>query len=212
MEALRNVTSRSATTWLVSAGLALTAHPALPADLAIPNTFVPGTPATATSVNQNFTAIQNAVNSKQNPVVPCPAGQTINTVNQDGTVVCLVANDTSGVEFVNNTSGSISGTTATIATITATVPAAGFLIATVHGNASCSGSFIVVTLQNATTSVTSPTTFDSRANSNFQYYTVNYVFPVNPGANVINAQASCSGGTGFMNVNTLNAIFVPNRY
>jgi hypothetical protein len=165
-------------------------------------------------VNQNFSATQSAVNSKQDRVAQgCSSGQSIQTINQNGSVVCQVANDTSGVEFVNNVFGvTINGTTATVATITATVPAAGFLIATVYGNASCSGTSVTVTLQNATTAVTSPTTFDSRANGNFQYYIANYVFQVNSGANVINAQANCSGGTGLMNVNTLNAIFVPNRY
>jgi hypothetical protein len=199
---------------LCTACVALFSPLAWATDLTIPNTFVPGAPASAASVNQNFSATQSAVNSKQDRIaLGCPAGQSIQTVNQNGSVVCQVANDTSGVEFVNNVFGvTITTTTATVATITATVPAAGFLIATVYGNASCSGTSVTVTLQNATTSTTSPTTFDSRANGNFQYYTANYVFQVNSGANVINAQANCSGGTGLMNVNTLNAIFVPNRY
>jgi hypothetical protein len=198
----------------VSAWLALSSPLAWAADLTIPNTFVPGAPASAASVNQNFSATQSAVNSKQDRVAQgCSPGQSIQTINQNGSVVCQVANDTSGVEFVNNVFGvTINGTTATVATITATVPAAGFLIATVYGNASCSGTSVTVTLQNATTAITSPTTFDSRSNGNFQYYITNYVFQVNSGANVINAQANCSGGTGLMNVNTLNAIFVPNRY
>jgi len=214
MKALPRMTSHSAVVCALSACLALASTLVWPADLTIPNTFVTGTPASAASVNQNFSATQTAVNSKQDRVSgACPTGQSIRSINQDGTVVCQVANDTSGVEFVNNTFGvSINATTATVATITATVPAAGFLIATVYGNASCSGSYVTVTLQNATTAVTSPSTFDSRANGNFQYYAVHYVFPANAGANTINAQASCSGGTGLMNVNTLYAIFVPNKY
>jgi len=59
------------------------------ADLTIPNSFQSGAPATAASVNANFTATATAVNSKQNQVLaPCAAGQAIKSVNQNGTVVC----------------------------------------------------------------------------------------------------------------------------
>src|SRR5258708_4994365 len=64
------------------------------ADLTIPKTFVPGTPATAADVNTNFSATSTAVNSKQNRVTgTCPSGQAIRTVNADGTVVCEVTLD-----------------------------------------------------------------------------------------------------------------------
>jgi len=63
---------------------------AWPADLTIPKTFVPGTPATAADVNQNFSATATSVNSKQDRVngTCAAAGQAIKTVNPDGTVVC----------------------------------------------------------------------------------------------------------------------------
>lgn len=189
--------------------------PAWPAGLTIPNTFVSGTPASAAGVNQNFSATQSAVNSKQDRVSgACPVGQSIRTVNQDGSVVCQAANDTSGVEFANNISVSFGSTAATVSTITVTVPVAGFLIANTHGNANCSagGTFLVVTLQNATTAVNSPSTFDDRTGTEFRYFTVSYVFSVNPGANTLNVRANCGSGTGFINVNTFSAIFVPNRY
>ena len=198
-----------------SALLALSPVQAWSADLTIPNTFAAGTPATAASVNQNFSATAAAVNSKQDRVSgTCPAGQSVQAINQDGTVVCQAANDTSGVEFANNVSVSLGSTAAAVSTIAVTAPAAGFLIATAYGNASCGagGTFLVVTLQNATTSVNSPSTFDSRATSEFRYYSVHYVFSVNAGVNTLNVMASCGSGTGFINVNTFNAIFVPNRY
>src|SRR5882724_2655504 len=78
---------------LVGACLALAAvlAPPLarPADLTIPKTFVPGAPATAADVNQNFSATATSVNSKQDRVTgTCPAGQAVRGVNADGTVVC----------------------------------------------------------------------------------------------------------------------------
>jgi hypothetical protein len=69
--------------------LALTWQAVYAADLTIPNTFVPGTPANASDMNTNFSATSTAVNSKQNKVTgTCPAGQAIRSVNPDGTVVC----------------------------------------------------------------------------------------------------------------------------
>jgi hypothetical protein len=190
---------------------------AVAADLTIPNTFAPGTPAVAADINSNFNATATAVNSKQNRVVgTCPPGQSISVINQDGSVTCQLGGDTSGVEFVNNTLGvALTATAATVATITVTVPAAGFLIASGYGNAECgsAGTSLTVTLQNATTAVVSPSTFDSRPTAGeFRYYAVHYVFAVTAGVNTINLRASCGTGTGLMNINTLNAIFVPNRY
>lgn len=95
MEAIRRVTLRSALRCFVLGSLVF-ASPLRSADLTIPKTFVPGTPATADDVNQNFSATAAAVNSKQNRVTgTCPAGQAIRTVNADGiTVVCETSLDT----------------------------------------------------------------------------------------------------------------------
>lgn len=88
MEAIRRVTLRSALRCFVLGSLVF-ASPLWSADLTVPKTFVPGTPATADDVNQNFSATATAVNSKQNRVTgTCPAGQAIRTVNADGTAVC----------------------------------------------------------------------------------------------------------------------------
>jgi hypothetical protein len=55
----------------------------------VPNTFVPGTPATAADVNANFGATAAAVNGKQNLVTgTCPVGQSIRAINANGSVVC----------------------------------------------------------------------------------------------------------------------------
>src|SRR5262245_29456662 len=94
MEAIRRVTLRSAVSCFVLGSLVF-ASPLWSADLTIPKTFVPGTPATAGDVNQNFSATATAVNSKQNLVTgTCPAGQAVRTVNADGTVVCETSLDT----------------------------------------------------------------------------------------------------------------------
>jgi hypothetical protein len=75
---------------LCLAGAAAFASPlARPADLTIPKTFVPGTPATAADVNQNFSATATSVNSKQDRVTgTCPPGQAVLSINANGSVVC----------------------------------------------------------------------------------------------------------------------------
>jgi len=91
METIRTGTLRAAAACLALSVSAFTPPLAWSTDLTPQNlkTFVPGTPATAADVNANFSATSTAVNSKQNRVVgTCPAGQSIQTVNADGTVVC----------------------------------------------------------------------------------------------------------------------------
>jgi hypothetical protein len=87
-------TTQSAMVRVAVLGSTLLASPGgWPADLTIPNTFVSGTPATAATVNENFSATATAVNSKQDLVTgSCPAGSAIRAVNQNGTVVCQQLN------------------------------------------------------------------------------------------------------------------------
>lgn len=60
-------------------------------------TFSANTTAKAAEVNQNFTVIKNAVNTKQNSVTgTCATGTAIGTINSDGTVVCETDDDTLG--------------------------------------------------------------------------------------------------------------------
>jgi len=85
METLLRVTLR-----LMSGSLIFISTLSWPADLTIPKTFVPSTPATAADVNQNFSATATAVNSKQDRVTGtcAAAGQAIKSVAPDGTVTC----------------------------------------------------------------------------------------------------------------------------
>jgi len=79
---------KTGSTVLVLSSVALSL-PLPAADLTIPNTFVPGTPATAADVNANFSATAAAVNSKQNLVTgTCPTGQALRGVNPNGSVLC----------------------------------------------------------------------------------------------------------------------------
>jgi hypothetical protein len=88
MKAIRTVARHTAEACL-ALSVSVFAPLAWTADLTIPKTFVPGTPATAADVNQNFSATATAVNSKQNRVTgTCPAGQAVLSVNADGSVVC----------------------------------------------------------------------------------------------------------------------------
>jgi len=54
-------------------------------------TFTANATAKAAEVNQNFTAIKNAVNSKQDAVSgTCAAGSAISAIAANGTVTCEV--------------------------------------------------------------------------------------------------------------------------
>jgi hypothetical protein len=74
---------------LLSLPLFVVALSARAQTFSVPNTFVPGTPATAGDVNANFSAAAAAINGKQNLVTgSCPAGSAIQSINANGTVVC----------------------------------------------------------------------------------------------------------------------------
>lgn len=217
MMSLRKVRKQSNVGTLILGLLVLAPLSAWGADLTIPNTFTAGTPAVAAQVNANFTATATAVNSKQNIVTgTCPAGQAIQVVNADGTVTCSTipaAATPPGVEFVNSIfTVALTTTSTATASIDVTAPAAGFLIATGYGNANCTtGPTLTVQLENSTTAIKSPSTFDARTINEWHYFSVHFVFSVTAGVNTINLLASCGAGTGLMNVGTLNAIFVATR-
>jgi hypothetical protein len=84
METIRELASRAA-----GISLVLCSPLCFAQSFSVPNTFVPGTPATAADVNANFSATASAVNGKQNLVTgTCPAGQSIRAINANGSVVC----------------------------------------------------------------------------------------------------------------------------
>ncbi len=112
MKALRAVTLRSAVRCLVSGLFVFTSPLARPLDLAVPNTFVPGTPAVAGDINTNFSATATAVNSKQNRVNgTCPAGQAIQSVLANGTVTCETVPFGALMNVVSGNNGSIAANT-----------------------------------------------------------------------------------------------------
>jgi len=89
MKAIRRVALRTAVTCLALGSVVFAPPLAWSADLTIPKTFVPGTPATAADVNQNFSATATSVNSKQDRVTgTCPAGQAVLSIAANGTVTC----------------------------------------------------------------------------------------------------------------------------
>jgi hypothetical protein len=94
MKTLRKKTLQAATACLMLAA----ASAAWSTDLTIPNTFVKGSPATAATVNENFSATAISVNSKQDRVVgACAAdGQAVRGINPDGSVVCETFGTTNG--------------------------------------------------------------------------------------------------------------------
>lgn len=86
--------------------------------LTIPNTFVANDPAVAADVNENFTAVETAVDDnnsritavesgKQNRVTGiCASGYSIRQINADGSVVCELDTDTnSGGDITSVTAG-----------------------------------------------------------------------------------------------------------
>lgn len=88
METLR--TALRAIAGCSALGALCLASAAWSADLTIPITFVPDTPATSGDMNRNFTATATAVNSKQDRIqgTCATAGQAIKSVNPDGSAVC----------------------------------------------------------------------------------------------------------------------------
>ena len=91
MEAIRRVALRATAACLALSASVFTPSLAWSADLTSNNlkTFVPGTPATAADVNANFSAAATAINSKQDRINgTCQAGQTVLSVNADGSLVC----------------------------------------------------------------------------------------------------------------------------
>jgi hypothetical protein len=57
--------------------------------LAVPTTFVAGTPISADAMNANFAAVQTAVNSKQDLVTgTCGTGSAIRAIDSAGNVTC----------------------------------------------------------------------------------------------------------------------------
>jgi hypothetical protein len=84
--------------------LAMNCGAAMADEAKIPNNFQSGTPAFAEEVNENFSAVKDAVddnfsriNKKQNRITgTCPSGQSIRVVNDDGTVDCEADSDSGG--------------------------------------------------------------------------------------------------------------------
>jgi len=100
---LRKVRKQSNVGNLILGLLVLAPLSAWGADLTVPNTFAPGTPAKAAEVNANFNAAATAVNSKQDRVTgTCPAGQAVQAVNADGTVVCETFNQIVNLQAIAN--------------------------------------------------------------------------------------------------------------
>lgn len=69
----------------------LASSQAFAADLAIPNSFSADTPARSAEVNANFSAIETAVNDKQEQLsgTECVTGEALQSIAADGTGSCV---------------------------------------------------------------------------------------------------------------------------
>ncbi len=68
---------------------ALAAGVGLAGTLSVPNSFSPGTAISSAQVNANFSAVQTAVNGKQDAMASgCSAGSALQSIAQDGTATC----------------------------------------------------------------------------------------------------------------------------
>ena len=92
--------------WIKALAIAIVGIPilSLASNLAIPNSFTPDTLIDANAVNANFTAVQAAVNSKQDAIVgSCPAGQAVSAIAADGGALTCAP---SGLAYGTSISGS----------------------------------------------------------------------------------------------------------
>lgn len=101
-------------------------------NLTIPNTFTAGTPAVAAEVNNNFSEVQTAVNSKQDRVTgTCPIGEAIAAIEEDGSVICEpmpgINYETSGDDI------SLKRTYRTILSQSLTAPSDGYVLVMFSG-------------------------------------------------------------------------------
>jgi hypothetical protein len=74
----------------VALGLAALLLPAtVHADVIVPHQFVPGTKIVAADVNENFSALAAAIDTKQNKIVgSCDPGSAVVHVNDSGSLLC----------------------------------------------------------------------------------------------------------------------------
>ena len=101
-------------------------------DLVIPYFFTAGTPAVASEVNDNFTEVETAVNSKQNRVTgTCPEGESIRVIAEDGTVTC--ENGMPGIDYTTGSGKYLTTTDTVIMSQTITVPTSGYVLAMFGG-------------------------------------------------------------------------------
>lgn len=168
----------------------LAALPAWAGQVAIPHTFTAGDPAVAAEVNANFSAVETEVNDNATALGGMP-----------------------GVTSSPGGYSTLDGTASVIESITVNAPTSGYLIVSASGNQRMSsGSYIVLQLENATTSTISTSFIHDQAFNDWKYYSLSYVFTVGSGNNEINFLGYVSGGAGDINVRSFYAIFVPTTY
>lgn len=108
MKTHQGVALRWAARYLVMGSLLLASSIAQPQTFAVPNTFVPGTPAVAADINDNFSATATAINGKQKLVTgTCPGGQAIQSVLANGSVTCEAVPVGGLMNVISNNNGSI---------------------------------------------------------------------------------------------------------
>jgi hypothetical protein len=119
-----------------------------------------------------------------------------------------------GIEFIDTPIHTAVGFPSAVASsIQVTAPTDGFLFVHAWGNGNCStmSENFMLQLENETTGVITGTAVNHRNTNHYQHFSISHVFVVGPGTDKINLLARCDT-SGLIGVNTLTAIFLPNRY
>jgi len=227
--------NRQSIVWCgVMLGLAMSV-PAGASEVAIPNTFVGGTPAKATEVNDNFTAVKNAVNDNAGDIATLQNNVTTlqsDVSNNEARITDLetqtqnLATQMPGMAVNYNASFvTLSTTAATAVSLTVNVLNTGYILINYKGLSSITHTngtrdMIRIELFNAASNIANGPSFVSvqtpavlPSSGDIYYYpmTTQRIFSVTPGQHIFYLRADLLGGTsGSLGYNYMTATFAPN--
>ena len=224
-------------TYLISVVFVSVTSPAWAGSVTVPNTFVSGTPAKASEVNDNFSAVKSAVNdndgrittnttnisNKQDRVIgTCPPGRSIRVISANGLVTCEPDNS-SAVKSINSGTYTLTDSYTDAASISVNVPANGYVLVMASGmiqlTAKSAGFYSSIYVGVSQYTNTAPTASDytkfyldqNQVGSYEIPYSVQGLFQVTTGAYTFYLEGRNNGtsGSGTLFYSRLTALFIP---